>query len=245
MDAVILAGGRTTPDLQEATGCSMRGDLMMGGKRLVQIAYEACKNVCSGYVICVGSSVEGAVALPAGQTFLESIRSGLEASSGTEVVLCTADMPFLTGDALNSFISQCERDAHINYAIVPTALSESRYPGIRRTSLAIREGRFTGGNVALVSREAFLSVLPILERAYANRKSPLRLAMQVGVGTLARVMLAKFLPKTLPLRELENRVGRFIHGRVHAVVSDSPEIATDVDNLEQYKAVLEILKADP
>lgn len=245
MDAVILAGGKTTPDLLQATGCEMRGDLVVRGRRFVEIAFDACRSVCSGSVICVGSSLEGAVVLPAGRTFLESVRSGLETSKEPEVLLCTADMPFVSAAALDSFIAQCDRDAHINYAIVPTALCEMRFPGIRRTSLRIREGKFTGGNVALVNRRAFLSVLPILERAYANRKSPLRLAMQVGVGLLVRILVARFLPRTLSLQDLENRVGRFINGRVHAVVSDSPEIATDVDNLEQYQSVVEMLKPAP
>jgi hypothetical protein len=106
---------------------------------------------------------------------------------------------------------------------------------MRRTTLKLREGRVTGGNVALMETEAMRRALPVMARAYAMRKKPLKLAQIVGFGTLFRVALGQVAPSTLPLSCLEGAVGRFLGTKVRVVVSHYPGLGADLDKVGDWQ----------
>ncbi|MCH7945948.1 MAG: hypothetical protein IIC73_08055, partial [Armatimonadetes bacterium] len=120
--------------------------------------------------------------------------------------------------------------------IVRAEECERRFPGMKRTTLKLREGEFTGGNVALMQTEAMLRALPVMERAYSLRKKPLLLARELGLGVLGRVVLGQMWPQTLPVARLEKAVGRFLGVGVHGVFSGYAELGADLDGAEQYEA---------
>lgn len=108
---------------------------------------------------------------------------------------------------------------------------------MRRTSLRVREGCFTGGN-AMVVRPAFLARnVPLLESTFAARKQPLRLAGMVGWDLVFRALLSPVLPGLLPLSLLEERVGRLVGGRVAALEIPYPEIGADIDKPEDLAGI--------
>jgi hypothetical protein len=80
--------------------------------------------------------------------------------------------------------------------------------------------------------------LPVLEKAYAYRKSPAKLAALVGFGTLGRIVLARVSPSTLGLVQLEKAVGKFLGVSVRAIQTPFAEIGADIDNLAQYKSLI-------
>jgi len=182
--------------------------------------------------------VGGPNGLPAGQHFIESLSRGVNAVKSERMMLITADMPDFTTEDLRDVIARTPDDAEIAYPIIPLAACEARYPGVARTSLRLREGTFTGGNVAVMHTASMKRSMAQMEQAYAARKSPVRLAAILGFGTLVRVILGRFAPQTLPIPALERAATRALKSRVRAVITEAAALGTDIDKPEQYAAWL-------
>ena len=85
--------------------------------------------------------------------------------------------------------------------------------------------------------------LPVMEKAYAFRKKPLRLAHIVGLDVLGRVLLGQLWPKTLSIKSLEKAMGKFLEVPVHAVPSRYAELGADLDRAEQFEIFQSLKKA--
>lgn len=237
MDIVILAGGRCDPDLAEFSGTEWRADLPFGGRSMLDIVVSAVSGF--GDPIVVGAAGDPIVRhVPAGAHFIESLSNGIGAVTTPEFLLATADLPCLTAEAVQDFLDRCDPQAGFNYPVITVDDCESAFPGMRRTSLRLREGEFTGGNIALMQTDSMRRALPTMQEAYANRKKPLKLAAMVGLDTLFRVAVGRVAPASLPLATLEAKVSRFLGVRIKAVVSRYAEIGADIDNLAQYKSLI-------
>lgn len=235
MDVVILAGGKCDPALRESTGAEFRADIVVNGKTLAQTVLEATQPL--GEPILVGGpSGLSSKRVEAGANFCDSLANGLKEVKTPKLLLVTVDLPRLTTEGLKDFIGRCNEDAGLNFPIVSKLDCENAFPGMKRTTLKLREGTFTGGNVAVMDTHMMRSALPVMERAYALRKKPLKLAGIVGYVTLLRVVLGQAIPATLPLRALEAAVGRFLGVSVHGVVSRYPELGADLDKVSDYEA---------
>ncbi|MFW5697974.1 MAG: NTP transferase domain-containing protein [Fimbriimonadaceae bacterium] len=237
MDFIVLAGGECDPSLKEATGCQMRAEIEIDGVPLWKRVVQACEPF--GNVVLVGGPEKAtAKRVEPGKTYLESLKTGLAECHDESVMIVTSDLPDLTENSVKEVLAKSNQFSEFSYPIVPVSRCQAKYPQMKRTTLALREGVFTGGNLAKVNREALIRSLPILERAYRDRKNPLRLAKTVGFGTLGRVLLGRLAPKTLPLRVLENAVGRFLKMKVEGVICEDPATGTDIDSADQLKAYL-------
>ncbi len=246
MDIVVLAGGKTSDALRDRTSVERRADLEIHGKRILDRVCEALREgvgeELSSFVV-VGSEAPQAISVPAGDSFLTSLQNGVEACQSNLLLVSACDLAFLEAESVSTFLTLCDRECDLNYPIVPLEACRKAFPNMKRTSLKVREGRFTGGNLFLLQRSALPSLMPRLEAAYQSRKSPAALARIVGVGTLLRVLLGQLVPWTLPIPYLERHVGRVLGLSVHAVPVHSADIGADVDNLEQYEQAL--LAASP
>ncbi|MCW5936876.1 MAG: NTP transferase domain-containing protein [Fimbriimonadaceae bacterium] len=241
MDVIVLAGGKTDQRFRDLTGCEWRAEVPYEGRRFIDIVLGAVGGV--GRIVQVGGpEVSGIERVPSAATFLGSVKAGLEAVQTDSLLLATSDLPDLSKEAVADFVARCDLAAGFNYPIVPMEECERAYPGLKRTTLAVREGRFTGGNLAVLRTEAFRGALPKLEAAYLARKSPLKLAGMVGIGLLARVVIGKIIPGTLPISALETAIGRFMGTRVRGIVSRYPEIGTDIDDADQYSHLIGLKK---
>jgi len=188
--------------------------------------------------------VPGCTHIPDQGDFVGNLLAGISAHASAECVLVSsADLPFLTGPVVAAFVREsltlaATRRANIVYPIVPVSDCYARYPGIKRTAIKVREGEFTGGNMMLVSPAFLLQKKELLARTYAARKNPFRLAAMLGLGTVARLVISQVVaPNVLPLSLLEMRVGALLGGTAVALVSRSPEIATDVDRPSDFEAL--------
>ncbi|HXH59768.1 MAG TPA: NTP transferase domain-containing protein [Fimbriimonadaceae bacterium] len=242
MDIVVLAGGKCNPELRDATGAEFRADVPIGGKTLAQIVIGAVRPLGTP-VLVGGPSIEGVRRVQGGDNFCDSLSNGLNQVQSESFLLVTVDLPSLTTTALQDFIDNSDPKAGLNYAVVEKAACEKAFPGMKRTTLKLREGEFTGGNVALMDTAMMRRAMPVMQRAYDQRKKPLNLAMIVGFGILARVVVGQAVPALLPLAALERGVGRFLGVPVHAVPSKFAEIAADLDSADQYKAFMALQNA--
>jgi len=246
IEAVVLAGAMAGAELSPESGEISRAMLPIGARTMLQWVVDALKGASAvGRVAVVGDvSADGVdLVIPHGGDLVGNIRLGVDAlDSDGDVLIVSSDIPLLTPEAVDDFLKRAvQLNAGLAYPIIPRAHCEKRYPDLRRTYLKTAEGVFTGGNVMLVSRDFLDRNWQAVADAYAARKHVLRLARMIGLGVLARVIVAQAIPGVLPISLLEKRVSRVLDTHVAAVVSAYPEIGEDVDKASDLAVVRRIL----
>ena len=239
MNAVILAGGQNKGPLYEATGVANKAMITLADRPMSEYIVSALKRSEQiERVALVGPSGMDAVGadimLPDKPTLLENVNQGLTAFPNDEYLLMvTADIPLLTPRAIDDFISRAESlAADIVYPIVNQEQCENRFPGQKRTYVRLKEGTFTGGNIMLLRGRFIRQQQFLIERVYAMRKKPLKLAGMLGFSLILRLCLG-----LVSLSEVEQAAGRLIRGRAKAVITTFPEVAFDVDKPADLEAV--------
>ncbi|MCS7209016.1 MAG: NTP transferase domain-containing protein [Fimbriimonadales bacterium] len=240
--AVILAGGELEPAWQAQSGARSRAEVVVGGAPMYQHVLRALQSVeAIRAILLVGSAPagEGYTVIPPGADLLENVRRGLEQSQTESVLFATVDLPFLTAGSVQFFLGESLRSgAALAYAVVPAELCRARFPQLKRTTVRLREGEVTGGNLFWARRDVALRELHRLEALYRARKQPVRLAMQIGLGLLLRFLFAQYLnPRLLSITQIEQRVAQILQTPVKAILTPYPEVGTDIDRLEHWLAV--------
>lgn len=241
--AVILAGGKAKPDIVALTGVDNRALIPVRGRTMLDWVVEALRESENVEDITVvgdlpASPEYGSVADQG--DFVGNVFGGIHAAGDSEYVLVTTvDVPFITAEVVDDFVRNARRlGADIAYPIVQVEKCYERFPGVKRTAIGLKEGRFTGGNMMLMRPEFLLSHRERIASAYAARKSPLKLAMMFGMGTVARLVLSLAGVKSaLNLPLLERAAGKVLGGTTRAYISPFPEIATDIDRPSDLEAV--------
>ncbi len=194
-----------------------------------------------GAILVVGEvpQGEGYAVVPPAVDILENVRRGLEQSRTDSVLFATADVPFLTSESVGYFLRESlASGAVLTYAVVPADLCRQRFPQFRRTTVRLREGEVTGGNLFWAERAVALRELHRLEALYRARKQPVRLALQIGLALLVRFLLAQWLsPRLLSIADIERRVAKILGVPVKAILTPYPEVGTDIDRLEHWQAI--------
>lgn len=186
------------------------------------------------------------VQLGGGSTLAESLAIGLgaaEAIAGPDarVLVVTADVPWLRPASVDRFIadSLAHTEADLVYPVVDRAVSEAVFPGHRRTWVRLRHGEVTGGNLVLATPAGLRAALPWLTYAYRHRKQPWRLALRVGLPTLASLLLGRARDV-----DLAQRASRLLGVPTAVLRSDDPSLAMDVDRPDDLPLTLD-LDGDP
>jgi hypothetical protein len=174
--------------------------------------------------------------------FVSNIVAGVSAFESSEWVAVTSvDMPYLTRAIVSNFI-KCAIElgaaskSDLVYPIVRVAECYARYPNLKRTAIKLSEGEFTGGNLVLVRPDFILNRREVIQSTYAARKHPFRLAAMLGLTTILRLAISQTVSaRALTIAMLEQRVGSLVKGRVTALISTDPEIATDLDRPSDFE----------
>jgi CTP:molybdopterin cytidylyltransferase MocA len=242
VDVVILAGGRCKEDLRNLSGEDWRCDLTLYGRTFLDITLDAVEGL--GEVVIVGPhGSRGLAPAPPGDSFVGSVQAGLDRVTSEDCLIVTCDMPWISREAVAGFMERVPEGAEIGYPIVRVEDCEARFPSLSRTAVRVKEGRFTGGNLAWVRTEPMRRAVKVLDRAYQARKSPLALAGLVGWDLVVRLAWSKAAPSSLSLDWVEQRISRFLGAEARAVPCPFPEIGTDIDSADQYKVMLELQKS--
>jgi GTP:adenosylcobinamide-phosphate guanylyltransferase len=240
--AVVLAGGGIEPEWQAQAGARSRAEVVVGDAPMYQHVLRALQGADGIHtILMVGDVPEGIgyTVLSPGANLLENARIGLERSPTESVLFVTVDLPFLTAESVRFFLEASQRSgAVLTYAVVPADLCRERFPTMKRTTVRLREGEVTGGNLFWAYRAVALRELPRLEALYHARKQPLRMAMHIGLGLLVRFLAAQYLnPRWLGIEQIERRVAQILRVPVKAIITPYPEVGTDIDRLEHWQAV--------
>lgn len=240
--AVVLAGGKPVsgPNGQPI----QRALIPLQGRTMLERVTEALQGAPAvGKVLVVGDVPPPAGCLHAADRggFVPNILAGVEAfPDAPHVLVATSDTPFLTPECVQDFVERAlALDADMVYPFVPVALCTQRFPGLKRTSLRLREGKLTGGNMVLARPGFLIEQRRRTEDAYAARKSPFRLARMIGPGMTLRLALGVLVwPSLVGVPELERAISNLLGGKARGICSSYPELATDVDRPEEIAALI-------
>ncbi|NLK51975.1 MAG: NTP transferase domain-containing protein [Syntrophomonadaceae bacterium] len=258
VDAVVLAGGLNSSSLRENSGCTSEALISIGNRPMVEYVVKALKHtpevsriVVAGHrkdMAAVFAKDPELILTESGPTTVSTLLNGLQALreqilvSGplSDLVLVTAgDIPMITPEAIQNFLGLChKRKADLYYPIVTREASESKYPGMQRTYVRLREGYFTGGNLILVDPTVVERCAKLADQMILRRKNPLALCQLLGWR-----FVLKFLFHYLSLPEVEKKVSTMLGINGVAVISDYPEVGVDVDKPSDLQLARRLLKA--
>lgn len=244
MKALVLAGQRNGGRLYTVSAVSYEAEIPIGGRMMIDFVLDALlDHPLIDRVRVVGplSSRPGVEYVTPGDTLWANVQRGMEAWDPDEPVLvATCDIPLLTAAVVQDFIDQAPADGDIVYPVIPKSAVVRAFPDVARTYVRLREGVFTGGNLFLVRPRAVVRARANAERLLAHRKSPVRLARDIGLG-----LLLKFVTGWLGLKEAERAASRLLDVEGRAMIFAAPEVGVDVDKPSDYRLVSRILGAPP
>jgi GTP:adenosylcobinamide-phosphate guanylyltransferase len=251
MDAIVTAGGIPLPEdpLYSYTLGHSKAMLDIAGKPMLQWVLDALSaSEKVDNIIIMGMTEKSGLTsskpthyLPNEGRMLANIVAGiqktLELNPKTEYVLIvSSDIPALTGEMVDWFVEEIEKTpADIYYGVIPREVMEERFPNSRRTWTHLKDMDVCGADINASHVRMATEHLDTWEELIGKRKSPLRQAATIGIGTLLLMVL-----RQLPLNELVRRVSERIGIRGKAIVWPWAAAGMDVDKPHQ----LEIMRTD-
>lgn len=230
IDAIVLAGGSA----KDLDGAPAKGLVPINGRPMFEYVINALDR-CEGIGrVCImlpveyllnGTSGKAEVVVTGGD-LPDVIKAGIDfLSTKNPVLILSADIPLVTPEAINDFLERCEGfEAELYYPIISHDEVEKRFPGVERTYVRLKEGRFTGGNAILVDPKFVAKNMENIKRIYELRKKPLAIARELGFSFLISFMLG-----SLTIGQLEERIGKLTRSVCVGVITPFAEIGVDVD----------------
>lgn len=229
---IILAGKQQIKDIQDPRNKAL---IEINGKPMIEYVIEAIGNVrAAGKIAVIGpkEEIEGILKgkvwaiVDSNESIIGNVIRGADLFKDDRFVLVTTcDIPMISKEAIEDFISQSERSrADFCYPIVEKAINDEKFPGIERTYVKMKEGVFTGGNLILVNPKVLGKGKRIGERLFKARKNPLRMAWILGFALNLRLLTG-----TLSIEDVEKRFLKVTGINGKAIISNYPELSNDVD----------------
>lgn len=249
IDAVLLAGSPNTGPLRQVSAVPYEAVIPIGGQPMFRVVLEALLGAAGlGRVMVVGPPElepfledPRARLVPMRHSLMDNVEAGFEALGMPDapVLIATSDIPLLTAETVEAFLACCGRmERDVYYPVVTEPVINALHSGIKRTYVRLKDGRFTGGNIALFRPSVFTRCRAKGEEFTLFRKQPLKLARVVGPGILVRFLLG-----LVSVAEAEKKVTGLLGVSGRAVVMDRAAIAVDVDKPSDYRLVQELMRA--
>ncbi len=252
MDAIVTAGG--VPLVNEPLYSETRGDakalLDIAGKPMVQWVLDALSKARTiENVIVVGLTPKLGLTcdkpmyfVPNQGKMLDNFRAGVRKSQevnpkASHVLFVSSDIPAITPEMVDWVVETAmETDDDLYYNVIERSVMEKRFPDCKRTWTKLKDIEVCGGDMNVVRADKVLDEEDPLWRKISDaRKSPLKQASLIGLGTAL-----KFALHQLTLEEAEARVEQKLGIRGRVIVCPYAEVGMDVDK----PVHLEILRKD-
>lgn len=249
LDVVLPAGGRIDGKFAAEAGLEVKALIDVGGCTVLERTLNALRE--TGRVrraVVVGprevadhpcSKLADAVLPEGGDSGPANIARGLEWLSETSparadrVLIVTTDLPFLTADAILTFIDSCPPEPDVCAPLVGKEAFEARFPGFRRSRsqyVPLADGHWTIGCGFLVNPEAIRASRDRIEQGFAVRRSQIGMTRLLGIGFMIRLLM-----RTLSVAHIEARCRDILGCSVKGVLDSSPELAFDLDYIREYR----------
>lgn len=254
-EAVILAGGRA-PWLVPWAGTDIRSLAKIQAKPLICYIMEALR--ASGcvdkiYVVsdteCLAAlataGITGYVPVPCNKPTLAEV--GLAAANAVEadqpenhkILFVCDDIPLLTAEAVQGFLKQCEAqaDGEMYYTIIRKETCEAQFPHCTRTYGPLAEGKFTGGNVTLMTQAAIAQTQDMAHFLFANRKHPFKLCTILGWWFVLKAVF-----RCLSVADVEKRCQQLMGVNCKAIITEHACIGMDMDKQADWDLMHKLLR---
>ncbi|MBP6965289.1 MAG: nucleotidyltransferase family protein [Armatimonadetes bacterium] len=249
MDAVVIAGGRIHGELVDREGVGVKALLNVNSSSLLERAVAALRATSGIGRICVVGprEVEG-IARGAGAdlfadegaTGIDNIMRGLDALGARGHVLCAAsDLPFVRPGDIEKLIESTPPEAQLGYAIFSRGEFEALFPGGSELFAPLSDGDFRGGSIVVLDADLLRAIEPVLQRAFAARKSVSGMARLFGPVLFLRIVLGRFVYRPIgpSSEDVRRRAEHMLSCGCAIVRGCSPRLAADVDDLEDWNAL--------
>jgi molybdopterin-guanine dinucleotide biosynthesis protein A len=250
-DAIVPAGGKLPDSFARVVGTNAKALIKFDGRTILDRVLTALRD--SGAVeriVVVGSAeiiesadvVKADAAIREGATGPENIFRGLDhlakdTDRQNRVLICACDLPFLSGDSVKRFLAQCPEGPDFCVPLIAEEDFAEAFPQAAATFVELRDGTFTTGCLYNVCPEALRRAIHHIDRVFERRKSKLGMARLLGFG-----FVWMLLTKRLTVRDVEKKVLELLGCTGAAVPNSPPELAMDIDYVEDYHYVLQTLR---
>lgn len=242
VDILILAGAPNQGQLAKKTTESYEALIKIAGRPMIEYVIKAAKDsveVDKIAVIGPGQKIKKAVAesvdliIEGESSMVDNIKKGFsllkrdDMARGSDrfVLLLTSDIPLISGEIIDKYISLCsEGKADIYFPVISKKITEMKFPGVKRTYVNLSDGIYTGGNIVLIRPSVLPGIIDYISKAISWRKKPFKLSQLLGVK-----FLLKFFMGNLSLAEIEERITELIGFESRVIITNLPEIGFDID----------------
>lgn len=246
-DVIIPAGGHLDSHFAGVVGTNSKPLIHFKGVTILRRTVEAFKATgLANRIVVVGTEEVNAhrdaeladFSTPEQGTSPKNIVAGLrmletDGSAPDRVLICTADLPFVTPDSIKNFVAQTSTKDFYAPLIAEDAYMES-FPGCPATFVRLRDGSYTAGCLYNADTQTLKRCLEYIEQVFHQRKSKLGMANILGVG-----FTMKYLLKLVTVADVEKRVSELLHCSATAIPESSPDLAFDIDYIEDYQYALQ------
>ncbi|AKL97135.1 molybdopterin-guanine dinucleotide biosynthesis protein A [Clostridium aceticum] len=238
MKTIILAG----EGKKDETGFPVsKGAFPMKGIPMIQYVVNCLRSSgCVDTLIAVGNLqdlkpiIDSQVDLLLQQksSMMDNLLEALSYVEGEEAVLITTcDIPLIHRDVVKSFIETAlEMKVDICYPIVEKQICQKCYPDVKRTYVHLKDGSFTGGNMIVLSPPAIDKIEAPARWMIKYRKNPIKMSRALGFKFILGALFQQ-----LTINGLEGYIEKRFGIRARAVISQYPEIASDIDNIRDVQ----------
>lgn len=236
MNAVITAGARVNGEFARCIGTPVKALARVGGRTLLAAGIDAARQAGVTRLAVVGGPEVRQACARSIDLLVEESESGavnlqraLRAWGADQPLLyMTSDLPFVSGAVLRQFVASVPEDA---LALPITACSEfeRRFPGAPPFGIEIGGERVVNGGVFWIPAGAGRMLAALAARFFDARKSIARMALLLGPALCLR-----FAFHRLTIGALEREARRRLGFPAVAVRGAPPELAYDIDTLNEY-----------
>lgn len=236
MNAVVTAGGRIAGEFARLAGTQIKALAVVRGQTMLERVVGAARGAgCTRIAVVGGAAVREVCAGSVDRLIDESDDGGqnivraLGAWSDDEPLLyLTSDLPYVNASAIAEFLAKRTPNA-IAMPICSYAAFEKRFVQAPPFGITLAGERVVNGGAFYLPAGAARVVAALAAQLFTARKSPWAMARLLGAPLLAR-----FLTRTLTVNSIETYARRRSGRATQAVRDTSPELAFDVDTVEEY-----------
>ncbi len=248
MDAIVTAGGIPLPEdpLYPYTNGDSKALVDVAGKPMIQWVLDALGNARHvDNVIVIGLSPKSDVTCKKPLHFISNqgrmlsnivagVNKSLELDPKTEyVIVSSSDIPGITAEMVDWLVETCmQTKEDIYYGVVPRQVMETRYPGSNRTYTKLKDMQLCGADMHVTHVRMATEHLEMWEELIGNRKSPLKQAATIGIGTLFKVAT-----RSIALNDLVDVITRRLAITGRPIIWPHAEPGMDVDKPHQLELV--------
>jgi GTP:adenosylcobinamide-phosphate guanylyltransferase len=158
-------------------------------------------------------------------SFIDNALAGFEALGDQPVLAATGDLPALTPEAIDDFVSQSlASGAEFAYPLVRATDMEQQFPGSHRTYVRVAGGRVTGGNMMFLLPQLVRRNRDLGQRLFETRKSAVGMARVIGASFMFR-----YLTGRLRVNDVERKMEELLGAKCSAIYTRHASIGADVD----------------